>query len=42
MKTAFAIALGVVIGLVLPFACGRELRVNVIHEFKLPLKGATK
>lgn len=42
MKALFAIALGIVVGLILPHIFGRELRVIIVHELKLPVKGGAK
>lgn len=38
MKAAVAFIAGLILGLVLPFLCGRSLSLNVTHHFELPQK----
>lgn len=38
MKALFAITLGIVVGLILPHIFGRELRITIVHELKLPAR----
>lgn len=38
MKPAVTFIAGILIGLLLPFLCGRQIAVTVTHKFDLPLK----
>lgn len=39
MKLILCLVLGIIVGLLLPYVCGRSISINVTHEFRGPVKG---